>query len=128
MLKKDEHLAVRVLKPIFVLMRAQTEKIRTEITELVQYLHLLSALMCFAMGLHLTDEEVADMKEVEMNYAKHVSIINEIYIWEKGLKQSQVSLEEGSTSVGESRCSRTARDLTSRRLKYASEFLPGSGN
>ncbi|OBR10835.1 aristolochene synthase [Colletotrichum higginsianum IMI 349063] len=105
MREKDQHLADQVLEPTFVFMRAQTEGIRTEITELGQYLQyrerdvgkaLLSALMRFAMDLHLSDEELAEMKEVEQNCAKHISIVNDIYSWEKELKQSQVALEEGS--------------------------------
>ncbi|KAK2017796.1 Aristolochene synthase in complex with 12,13 Difluorofarnesyl diphosphate [Colletotrichum eremochloae] len=105
MREKDQHLADQVLEPTFVFMRAQTEGIRTEITELGQYLQyrerdvgkaLLSALMRFAMDLHLSDEELAEMKEVEQNCAKHISIVNDIYSWEKELKQSQVAVEEGS--------------------------------
>lgn len=52
--------------------------------------------MRFAMDVHLSDEEVAEMREVEMNSAKHISIVNDIYNWEKELKQSQIASEKGS--------------------------------
>ncbi len=38
MREKDRCLADQVLEPTFVFMRAQTDKIRTEITEIGQYL------------------------------------------------------------------------------------------
>lgn len=38
MREKDEDLANQVLEPTFIFMRAQTEKIRTEITEIGEYL------------------------------------------------------------------------------------------
>ncbi|KAF3002232.1 terpene cyclase [Neopestalotiopsis sp. 37M] len=102
---KDRDLANVILEPTFVFMRAQTDKIRTEITEFGQYLEyrerdvgkaLLSALMRFAMDLHLTDEELDAMKPIELNCAKHISIVNDIYSWEKELKQSEITQQEGS--------------------------------
>ncbi|KAF4830995.1 Aristolochene synthase [Colletotrichum siamense] len=105
MREKDRRLADQVLEPTFIFMRAKTEKIRTEITEIGRYLQyrerdvgkaLLSTLMRFAMDVHLSDEEVAEMREVEMNSAKHISIVNDIYNWEKELKESQIASEEGS--------------------------------
>lgn len=57
---------------------------------------LLSALMRFVMDLHLSADELQEMKPVEQNCSKHISIVNDIYSWEKELKQSQDTAEEGS--------------------------------
>lgn len=48
------------------------------------------------MDLHLSQGILDEMKEVEENCAKHISIVNDIYSWEKELKQSQTTSEEGS--------------------------------
>ncbi|KAM4067572.1 aristolochene synthase [Hirsutella rhossiliensis] len=101
----DKELADEVLEPTFVFMRAQTDKARKEIIEIGQYLEyrekdvgkaLLSALMRFVMDLHLTAAELEEIKPAEKNCAKHISIVNDIYSWEKELKQSKASQEEGS--------------------------------
>ncbi len=57
---------------------------------------LLSALMRFVMKLELTQEELNAVRDVDLNCSKHISVINDIYSWEKELKQSQSSTEEGS--------------------------------
>ncbi|KAF0316844.1 aristolochene synthase [Colletotrichum asianum] len=56
----------------------------------------IGTVMMHVCYLILTDEEVAEMREVEMNSAKHISIVNDIYNREKELKQSQIASEEGS--------------------------------
>ncbi|KAJ8104848.1 hypothetical protein ONZ43_g7662 [Nemania bipapillata] len=101
----DKVLADEILEPTFVFMRAQTDTARKDIKELGEYLEyrekdvgkaLLSALMRFAMDLHLTPEELEAMKPVEHNCSKHISIVNDIYSWEKELAQSLKTGEEGS--------------------------------
>ena len=57
---------------------------------------LLSALMRFVMKLDLTSEELNAVKDVDLNCSKHISVVNDIYSWEKELKQSRESKEEGS--------------------------------
>ncbi|KAE8143183.1 Aristolochene synthase [Aspergillus pseudotamarii] len=102
---QDVMLADDVLEPCFVFMRAQTDKSRQTINELGEYMiyrerdvgsALLSSLMRFAMDLPLSPEELAVVRPVERNCAKHIAIINDIYSWEKELAQSQKSSEEGS--------------------------------
>lgn len=57
---------------------------------------LLSALMRFSMGIELSSEELADMQELEGNCSKHLSIVNDIYSFEKELKASHTGHTEGS--------------------------------
>ncbi|KAF5006789.1 hypothetical protein FDECE_6843 [Fusarium decemcellulare] len=101
----DEELADEILEPVFTFMRAQTDKSRLSIKELGQYLEyrerdvgkaLLSALMRFSMELHLDPEELSSVHEIEMNCSKHISVINDIFSWEKELKASQMGHQEGS--------------------------------
>jgi aristolochene synthase len=101
----DKALADEVLEPTFTFMRAQTEKERLTITELGHYLEyrerdvgkaLLSSLMRFAMGLTLSEIEQAKMKPLEHNCSKQISVVNDIYSWEKELRQSKTGHSEGS--------------------------------
>lgn len=48
------------------------------------------------MKLHVKPEELAFVRDVEMNCSKHISVVNDIYSWEKELKASQFGHEEGS--------------------------------
>ncbi|RYP36621.1 hypothetical protein DL767_003325 [Monosporascus sp. MG133] len=133
---KDKDLANEILEPTFIFMRAQIEKIRTEITEFGQYLHyrerdvgkaLLLALMRFAMDQHLTPEELEAMKPVELNCAKHISIVNDIYSWEKELKQSQITEQEGSSLCSGLRCLQTVLGWILMLQMHASGFWAGNG-
>ncbi|KAI9837889.1 MAG: carbonyl reductase (NADPH-dependent) ari1 [Sclerophora amabilis] len=101
----DKTLADSILEPVFTFMRAQTDKKRLEITGLGEYLEyrerdvgkaLLSALMRFAMKLNLTEAELEIAIPVEQNCSKHISVLNDIYSWEKELEASQSGHEEGS--------------------------------
>ncbi|KAK8091307.1 aristolochene synthase [Apiospora phragmitis] len=101
----DKTLADEILEPVFVFMRAQTDSTRRDIKELGHYLEyrekdvgkaLLSALMRFSMQLYMTPQELAAMKAAEQNCSKHISVVNDIYSWEKELAQSLKTAEEGS--------------------------------
>ncbi|KAI1356556.1 Aristolochene synthase from penicillium Roqueforti [Xylaria sp. FL0043] len=98
----DLDLANEILEPTFVFMRAQTDRQRKNVKGLGAYLlyrerdvgkALLSALMRFSMSLRLTPEELELVKPVDENY---ISIINDIFSWEKELEQSYSGHEEGS--------------------------------
>lgn len=52
--------------------------------------------MRFSMDLHLTPEDLATVVPLERNCAKHISIVNDIYSWEKELLASQTGHSEGS--------------------------------
>ncbi|USP74924.1 uncharacterized protein yc1106_02198 [Curvularia clavata] len=105
MRKIDMELANSVLEPVFVFMRAQTDKSRVSIDQLGSYLvyrerdvgsALLSALMRFSMNLELDPKDLAAMRALEENHAKHIAIVNDIYSWEKELKQAEQCAQEGS--------------------------------
>jgi aristolochene synthase len=51
--------------------------------------------MRFCMGLHLTTEELAIARPVDMNCSKHLSIVNDIWSFEKELLASKTAHEEG---------------------------------
>lgn len=52
--------------------------------------------MRYVMKLELTNEELEAVKPLDLNCSKHISVVNDIYSWEKELKQSVESPEEGS--------------------------------
>lgn len=52
--------------------------------------------MRFSMGLHLTPEQLDSVVEVEQNCAKHLSVINDIYSWDKELRASKTCHFEGA--------------------------------
>ncbi|KAJ9306248.1 hypothetical protein DTO217A2_4182 [Paecilomyces variotii] len=101
----DKALADEILEPVFSFMRAQTDKVRLSIKGLGNYLEyrdgdvgkaLLSALMRFSMNLQMADTELAAVTLVENNCSKHISVINDIYSWEKEYRQAQSGHHEGS--------------------------------
>ncbi|KAF2764139.1 Aristolochene synthase from penicillium Roqueforti [Teratosphaeria nubilosa] len=101
----DRDLSDKTLADTFIFMRAQTDRSRAAIRNLGQYLEyrerdvgkaLLSALMCFSMGLRLTPEEYTSVRSLERNCAKQISVVNDICSWEKELAQSKSSQAEGS--------------------------------
>jgi aristolochene synthase len=124
MRKHDLELANEVLEPTFVFMRSQTDKIRLSITELGEYLRyrekdvgkayvllipwqllvrsltqhtsLLSALMRFSMDLHPTSADLAALRPLEENCSKHISVVNDIYSFDKELFAAKTGHPEGS--------------------------------
>lgn len=100
----DKEMADIILEPVFVFMRAQTDKIRSTPMGLGKYFEyrekdvgraLLAALMRFSMGLRVTEEELATARELEQNCSKHLSVINDIFSYEKEVKAAQTLHEEG---------------------------------
>lgn len=51
--------------------------------------------MRFSMGLKITPQELETVKPIEKNCAKHISVISDIYSYEKELLVSQTAHEEG---------------------------------
>ncbi|KAK5657382.1 hypothetical protein OQA88_2952 [Cercophora sp. LCS_1] len=100
----DLEMANDILEPVFVFMRAQTDKARTKKMGLKEYLEyrerdvgkgLLAALMRFSMGLSMSEEELEIARPADMNCSKHLSIVNDIWSYEKELLASQSAHEEG---------------------------------
>ena len=52
--------------------------------------------MRFSMGLNLTQQELSGMTGLERNCSKHISVVNDIFSWEKELRASQTGHHEGS--------------------------------
>jgi aristolochene synthase len=52
--------------------------------------------MRFVMKLELTVTELKYVEDVDLNCAKHISVINDTYSWEKELKKSMASHKEGA--------------------------------
>ena len=52
--------------------------------------------MRFVMKLDLTPKELDDLEAIDRNCAKHISVVNDIYSWEKELEKSNSSREEGA--------------------------------
>ena len=52
--------------------------------------------MRFSMALALTPSELDSVRDVDVNCAKHISVINDIFSWEKELLASKTGHQEGS--------------------------------
>jgi aristolochene synthase len=48
------------------------------------------------MKLNLSADDLATVKAIEQNCSKHISVVNDIYSWEKELRASQSLHEEGA--------------------------------
>jgi aristolochene synthase len=64
--------------------------------KLLNHCSLLSALMRFVMKLNLSTEELELIRDMDKNCSKHISVVNDIFSWEKELMKSMVGYEEGS--------------------------------
>ncbi|KAJ9484660.1 Aristolochene synthase [Penicillium thymicola] len=87
-------------------MRSQTDRARSTIQELGHYLEyrekdvgkaLLSALMRFSMGLRLSADELQGMQSLESNCAKQISVVNDIYSYDKEEEASRTGHKEGAS-------------------------------
>ena len=52
--------------------------------------------MRFSMDISLTKSELASMIALEHNCSKHISVVNDIFSWEKELQASKTGHKEGS--------------------------------
>jgi aristolochene synthase len=52
--------------------------------------------MRFGAKLHLTEDQLAKTKSLESTAFRHVSVINDIYSWEREWKVSQASPSDGA--------------------------------
>jgi len=121
MRQQDSVLADSMLEPIFTFMRAQTDRSRIGMQGLGKYLSyrekdvgkalvprpsertrdltnssLLSTLMQYSMRFHLSPENPSRLEPFERNCAHHISVVNDIYNWEKEYKVAQNSNTEGA--------------------------------
>ena len=49
------------------------------------------------MGLNMTQEELSEMTVLEQNCSKNVSVVNDIFSWEKELRAFETGDQEGSS-------------------------------
>ncbi|KAL9099371.1 MAG: hypothetical protein Q9163_005119 [Psora crenata] len=120
----DKELANRIVKPVITFMRAQTDKVRREIhgpgayssivrrtwarrtsltwpiancpTYEINPLSLLCVLVRFSKNIRPTDKVLQAIQHVERNCSKHLSVVNDIYSWEKEVESSRTGLKEGA--------------------------------
>ena len=59
------------------------------------FCRLLSALMRFSMGLKIDRSELAIVRPIEKNCSKHISVLNDIYSYEKEVIAAKTGHEEG---------------------------------
>ena len=52
--------------------------------------------MRFCMDIHLSEAELEEMRPLEENCSRHLSIVNDIYSWEKEVESSLHGHKEGS--------------------------------
>lgn len=57
---------------------------------------LLSSLMRFTMGLHISPRELAPLANLERYCGRHISIVNDIMSWEKELRAASEGHYEGA--------------------------------
>ena len=62
----------------------------------VEY-RLLAALMRYTMALHVTPDELKSVEEIERNVSMHLSVVNDIYSFEKEVLASHRGHKEGAT-------------------------------
>lgn len=62
---------------------------------LTAYISLLAALTRFSSGLKLSKEELASVADIEKNVGRHISIVNDIYSYEKELRTAESAHKEG---------------------------------
>lgn len=69
---------------------------RPIVSSIIDIFRLLSGLIRFTMKLRLEQQDLDSIKDIEDNCSRHISVVNDIYSWEKELKASQVGHEEGA--------------------------------
>ncbi|KAI1443034.1 Aristolochene synthase in complex with 12,13-Difluorofarnesyl diphosphate [Annulohypoxylon stygium] len=101
---QDKEMADEIMEPVFTFMRAQTDPARLTEMGLGQYLEyreadvgkaLLAALMRFSMALQVPASDLDMVRPVDRNCSKHLSIINDIWSYEKEVLAAQTLHEEG---------------------------------
>ncbi|KAI5862641.1 Aristolochene synthase [Durotheca rogersii] len=143
----DRVLPDDLLEPTAQFLQSQTDEVRAQTTSLRQYLsyrmidcghYLLTSLMRFSMGLHVTPAESPAALEAETICGYHISVVHDIWSFEKEVRCAQHSHAEGATpcnavsvqtSLPPSACKRVlshiCREWEERHRDLTSEFLQG---
>ncbi|KAI0537285.1 Aristolochene synthase in complex with 12,13-Difluorofarnesyl diphosphate [Xylaria digitata] len=100
----DRAMTDDIIEPVFTFMRAQTDATRLAEMGVGQYLEyreadvgkaLLAALMRFSMALSVPPSDLEMVRPVERNCSKHLSVINDIWSYEKEALATQTLHKEG---------------------------------
>ncbi|KAF2753075.1 Aristolochene synthase in complex with 12,13 Difluorofarnesyl diphosphate [Pseudovirgaria hyperparasitica] len=100
----DHHMANDILEPVFTFMRAQVDRTRAKHLSMGEYYvyrekdvgkALLGALMRFSMKLQVTKEDLNNARPADDLCSKHLSIMNDIWSFEKEVLASKTAHEEG---------------------------------
>ncbi|KAI3319187.1 Aristolochene synthase in complex with 12,13 Difluorofarnesyl diphosphate [Xylariaceae sp. AK1471] len=101
----DRKLADQLLEPIYAFMKSQTDPRHLVGWALVSIFNIeksrsakgevLSALIGFTSGLHLSAEDLAIADEADRNCGRHMAVINDIWSYEKEVHASKTLHEEG---------------------------------
>lgn len=101
----EPELAHGIIEPLFAFMDAQTSNARLQINDISQYLEyrqadvgqaLLAALTRYTMNLHISVEELESVADIEENCGRHISLVNDIYSYEKEVLASRSTTQEGA--------------------------------
>lgn len=104
MRKCDKELADATLEPCFDFMRSQTDPRRLTKMNLSEYLDyrmddvgkdFLGALVRFTQGIHLSKEDLALAEPVDKNCGRHLSVLNDIWSYNKEYIAANTLHEEG---------------------------------
>ncbi|KAI8626356.1 Aristolochene synthase in complex with 12,13-Difluorofarnesyl diphosphate [Xylariaceae sp. FL1651] len=100
----DAELAEGIMKPLFIFMRSQTDKIRGQSMTLMQYFDyrdkdigqaLLASLMRFVLEIRLSIDELAAVKPADVNMGRHILVLNDIWSYEKEAQTARNTQQEG---------------------------------
>ncbi|KAK8026424.1 Aristolochene synthase [Apiospora marii] len=101
----DARLSSEVLGPLEDFMAAQTEDTRLKKMAMGEYLEwrgrdvgasLVTTLGRFSMGLSLSAEDLELVEPLDRIWFRHVSVINDVWSYDKEVRQSKESVEEGA--------------------------------
>ncbi|KAK8048212.1 hypothetical protein PG994_009942 [Apiospora phragmitis] len=101
----DARLASEVLGPMADFMAAQTEDTRLKKMNMGEYLEwrgrdvgasLVTTLGRFSMGLEMSAEDLRLVEPLDRIWFRHVSVINDVWSYDKEVRQSKESGEEGA--------------------------------
>ncbi|KAI8627396.1 Aristolochene synthase in complex with 12,13 Difluorofarnesyl diphosphate [Xylariaceae sp. FL1651] len=139
----DVELANQMLEPIYAFMASQTDPRRLVGMGFSEYLEyreievgkgVLSALIRFTCGLHLSAEDLAIADEADRNCGRHMAVINDIWSYEKEVHASQslhkeggilcnaVAILAGDTKISTDSAKRVLYQLA-REMEIEQEFL-----
>ncbi|KAI0436183.1 Aristolochene synthase in complex with 12,13-Difluorofarnesyl diphosphate [Xylaria telfairii] len=127
MRRHDRAMADEILEPVFTFMRAQTDTQRLERMSLGSYLEyreadvgkaLLGALMRFSMTLKVPPEDLDMLRPADRICSKHLSIVNDIWSFEKEVLAAKNAHKEGGILCNAVDILATEAEVTTNSAKH----------